>query len=65
MKVLETVANILAKLPPGVVDQFAALLRDLLAGKPDAAARRARIVAETLAITEAAKSPYRVRKAAK
>lgn len=63
MKVLETVATILGKLPAGTVEEFAKLLGDLLAGRSESAGRRARIVAETLSIKEAARGPYRVRKA--
>lgn len=62
MKILETVATILAKLPPAVVAEFANLLGDLLAGRAEKAAQRARIVAQTLAIKEAARAPYRARK---
>jgi hypothetical protein len=65
VKILETVATILAKLPPGIVEEFGRLLGDLLAGRADKAAQRARIVAETLAIKESARAPYRARKAAK
>lgn len=63
MKILETVATILGKLPAGTVEEFAKLLGDLLAGRADSAANRARIVAETLGIKEAARAPYRARKA--
>lgn len=62
VKVLETVATILAKLPPDIVSEFASLLGDLLAGRADKAAQRARIVAQTLAIKEAARAPYRAKK---
>jgi hypothetical protein len=62
MKILETVATILGKLPAGLVAEFAALLGDLLAGRSEKAAQRARIVAQTLAIKEATRAPYRARK---
>ena len=62
MKILETVAQILGKLPASAVKEFANLLSDLLAGRAEEAAERARIVAQTLAIKEAARAPYRAKK---
>ena len=62
MKILETVAMILGKLPANAVSEFANLLSDLLAGRADKAAQRARIVAQTLAIKEAARAPFRAKR---
>lgn len=57
--ILETVAKILGKLPADAVKEFGNLLGDILAGRSDKAAKRARIVAQTIAIKEAAKAPFR------
>lgn len=62
MKALETVATILGKLPPERVADFGSMLGDLLAGRGERAAQRARIIAQTLAIKAAARAPYRARK---
>jgi hypothetical protein len=59
---LGTVAEILGKLPPAMVKDFVGLLGDLLAGRSAKAAERARLIAETLAIKEAARSPYRAKR---
>ena len=58
MKALETVATILAKLPPEAVKGFVDLLNALLAGRPDKAERLARLTAETLAAKEIVKRRF-------
>jgi hypothetical protein len=62
MKILETVAVILGKLPANMVTEFAGLLGDLLAGRSEKAAQRARIIAQTLAIKQAARAPYKAKR---
>jgi hypothetical protein len=52
MGALETVANILAKLPPSAVKGFLDMLGAILGGRPDKAERLARLTAETLAAKE-------------
>lgn len=59
MSLLDTVTDIVGALPPDKVAQFVSMLGDLKAGRGDKAAQRARIIAQTLAIKEAARAPYR------
>lgn len=58
MNALETVANILAKLPPEAVKGFVDMLGAIFAGKPDKAERLARLTAETLAAKELVKRRF-------
>ena len=58
MNVLETVANILAKLPPEAVKGFVDMLGAILGGKPDKAVRLARLTAETVAARELVKRRF-------
>jgi len=58
MAILETVANILAKLPPEAVKGFADMLGAIFSGKPDKAERLARLAAETIAARELVKKRF-------
>lgn len=49
MNVLETVARILASLPPEAVNGFGSMLSAILSGKPDKAAQHARVTAAAVA----------------
>lgn len=62
MGALETVAGILAKLPPEAVKGFVGMLNAIFSGRPDKAERLARLTAETIAIRQAGKLPFRARK---
>lgn len=56
------VLSFLAKLPPEAVAGFGRLLKALLAGDPDKAAREARVTAETVAAKQTIRAGYRARK---
>ena len=58
MNALETVANILAKLPPEAVKAFIDMLGAILSGKPDKAEKLARLTASTLAAKELVKRRF-------
>ena len=58
MGALETVANILAKLPPEAVKGFIDMLGAILGGKPDKATRLAKLTAETIAAKEIVKRRF-------
>jgi hypothetical protein len=58
MGALETVANILAKLPPEAVKGFIDMLGAILSGKPDKAERLARLTAGTIAAKEVVKRRF-------
>jgi hypothetical protein len=58
MGILETVANILATLPPDAVGEFAEMLGAIISGKPDKAERLARLTAETVAAKAAVKKRF-------
>lgn len=61
MNLLSKFTELLAKLDPGVVPALGRLLGHLLAGRPDAAAREARFVAEGIAAKQAIRAGYRAR----
>ncbi len=58
MGALETVAGILAKLPPDAVKGFIDMLGAIIGGKPDKAERLARLTAETIAAKEVVKRRF-------
>lgn len=60
-KILGKVLSIVSKLPPNAVGDFDELLGAILAGKASKAERLARLNAETIAIEEAGKTPFRAR----
>ena len=59
--ILGTVMGIVAKLPVEAVKGFADMLSAIFQGRPDRAERLARITAETVAIKQAGKAPFRAR----
>ena len=60
-KILGKVLGIVSKLPPHAVSDFDDMLAAILAGKASKAERLARLNAETIAIEEAGKAPFRAR----
>lgn len=53
--------ELLAKLDPAALPALGRMLGHLIGGRPDAAAREARFVAETIGAKQAIRAPYRAR----